>query len=145
LHITFLRPEDIVTSIAKEKAEKCGIRFVVAEKIPSTPVGSTASTLNGASFTPSFVRDDKTVPIHAARSGTAPIPPFDMEYWRKQFPLLSTYAHVANCSHAPQSTFTRNAALEYLENWNTMGMDWDRWMEEVYHAKEEFGIHKHSC
>lgn len=131
-------PQDIVTSIAKEKAEKCGIQFAVTEKIPSAPMGLTPSALNEASFTPSFVRDDKTVPIHAARSGTAPTPPFDMEYWRKQFPLLSTYTHVANCSHAPQSTFTRNAALEYLENWNTMGMDWDRWMEEVYHAKEEF-------
>jgi selenocysteine lyase/cysteine desulfurase len=28
--------------------------------------------------------------------------------------------------------------MEYLEGWNKMGMDWDRWMEEIYHAKEEF-------
>lgn len=131
-------PQDIVTSIAEEKAQKCGIRFVVTENIPSAPVGSTPSPLNGSSFTPNFVRDDGTVPQHPAGLKTAPTPPFDMEYWRKQFPLLSTHIHVANCSHAPQSTFTRNAALQYLENWNTMGMDWDRWMEEIYCAKEEF-------
>lgn len=130
--------QDVITSIAREKAEKCGIRFVVTESMPSTPVGSTPSPLNGASFTPHFVKTNETVPVHPAGLGTAPTPPFDIEYWREQFPLLKTHYHVANCSHAPQSTFTRNAALEYLENWNTAGMDWDRWMEETYHAKEEF-------
>jgi selenocysteine lyase/cysteine desulfurase len=61
-----------------------------------------------------------------------------MDFWRKQFPLLKTHVHVANCSQAPQSTFTRQATLEYLDNWDRMGMDWDRWMEEVHYAKIEF-------
>ena len=121
-------PQDVITSIAKERADKCGIRFVVTENMPSKPVVST----------PDLSRDDKTIPLYPGGSKTTSSPPFDMEYWRKQFPLLSTHVHVANCSHAPQSTFTRNAVLEYLENWNTAGMDWDRWMEEVYHSKEEF-------
>jgi len=111
---------DIVTGIAKEKAEKYGIRFVTQGDISPPEYSLTTAA-----------------PVAPAPSSPL-TPPFDIEYWRKQFPLLETHFHVANCSHSPQSTFTRNAAMEYLEGWNKMGMDWDRWVEEIYHAKEEF-------
>ncbi len=90
---------------------------------------------------PYLKRDDIITSIgeeKAKKYEIPPTPPFDMEYWRKQFPLLKTHIHVANCSQAPQSTFTRKAAEEYLNSWNRMGMDWNRWTEEVFNAKAEF-------
>lgn len=120
----FLQPEDIVTRIAKEKAEQYGIRLVEQDaRAPEAALSVPA----GESDTSRF-----------QASGPLTEPPFNIEYWRKQFPILDQYIHVANCSQAPQSTFTHSAAMEYLESWNRMGMDWDRWMEEVNHAKAEF-------
>ncbi len=43
-----------------------------------------------------------------------------------------------NCSQAPQTDSTRAAAERYLESWNSAGMDWDAWMNEVHLAKSEF-------
>ncbi|MEP6732740.1 MAG: aminotransferase class V-fold PLP-dependent enzyme [bacterium] len=43
-----------------------------------------------------------------------------------------------NCSQAPQTVDTRAAADRYLESWNSSGMDWDSWMQEVDLAKGEF-------
>lgn len=66
------------------------------------------------------------------------IPPYDIDEWRKKFPLLKNCIHVANCSQSPQSDYTRQAAEAYLESWNRSGMDWERWMDEVALAKAEF-------
>ena len=71
-------------------------------------------------------------------SNTLNQPPYDIDSWRKKFPLLQKVIHVANCSQSPQSEMTRQAAEDYLESWNQDGMDWDRWMEEVALAKAEF-------
>ena len=125
---------DTVTSIASETAEKCGIRFIIeGEAAPPT-------LDRKEKFLPDFAAEARPRPRSEAVSTTKlpATPPFDMEYWRMQFPILERYIHVANCSQAPQSTFTRNAAVEYLDSWNEMGMDWERWMEEINHAKEEF-------
>src|ERR1043166_1713805 len=43
-----------------------------------------------------------------------------------------------NCSQAPQTDRTRAAAEAYLDSWNTRGMDWDGWVQEVALAKQEF-------
>lgn len=132
-----LGPKDIVTSIAKETAEKHGIRFVREGEVVLSQSGRRAEK-EGAPFMPTFLETHGTAPLQYTDSGSISHPPYDMEYWRKQFPLLETHIHVANCSQAPQSSFTRSAAMEYLDNWNRMGMDWDRWIEEIHHAKEEF-------
>ena len=135
-----VRPEDIITSIAKEKAEKYGIRFVGHEGVhpaePRPPVTAAREPAGAGKFVPPFISQPA---VRGVSAGSRPTPPFDMEHWRAQFPLLKTHIHVANCSQAPQSTYTREAAMEYLDNWDRMGMDWDRWMEEVHHAKAEFG------
>ena len=65
-------------------------------------------------------------------------PKFDIDNWRSHFPILKNYAYLANCSQAPQSDFTRQAALNFLDSWNCDGMNWDRWLEEVHLAKTEF-------
>jgi len=43
-----------------------------------------------------------------------------------------------NCSQAPQTLATRQAADGYLDSWNAQGMDWDAWMEEVEQARAGF-------
>jgi len=136
--------EDIITSVAKEKAEKYGIRFLTHQGVsPAEPkrphVEETGPEEAREKFIPPFLSTSDITDRVGVERKTKPVPPFDMEYWRNQFPLLKTHIHVANCSQAPQSTFTREAAAEYLDNWNRMGMDWDRWMEEIHYAKEEFG------
>ncbi|MBW2027870.1 MAG: aminotransferase class V-fold PLP-dependent enzyme [Deltaproteobacteria bacterium] len=139
-------PDDIITSVAHEVAERGGIRFVRAEGSAhgeaSPDEGTTPKGTAEASSAPSGLdlqvgerARAEQIPQREASS----VPPFDMDWWRKQFPILEHYLHVANCSQAPQSTFTREAAMEYLDSWNQMGMDWERWMEEIHYAKEEFG------
>ncbi|WP_078592636.1 aminotransferase class V-fold PLP-dependent enzyme [Evansella clarkii] len=58
--------------------------------------------------------------------------------WQKEFPILKEVIHVGNCSQAPQSRRVRAAIEEYLDNWLTVGMDWDYWVTEVNKAKKEF-------
>lgn len=65
-------------------------------------------------------------------------PPYDIEMWRKQFPILEDGIHLANCSQSPQSLRVRSAVQEYLDNWNETGMNWEGWMEAVNESKAEF-------
>jgi selenocysteine lyase/cysteine desulfurase len=65
-------------------------------------------------------------------------PMYDIGGWRKRIPLLASCIPMNNCSHAPQTDSTRAAAERYLDSWNTHGMDWDAWMEEVQAAKAAF-------
>jgi len=70
--------------------------------------------------------------------GIRKAPPYDIETWRKQFPILEGGIHLANCSQSPQSIRVRRSIEGYLENWNEMGMDWERWMDDVNESKAEF-------
>ena len=65
-------------------------------------------------------------------------PEYDIDAWRRSIPLLASCIPMNNCSQAPQTDVTRAAAERYLDSWNTRGMDWDAWMEEVALAKAEF-------
>ena len=65
-------------------------------------------------------------------------PQYDLESWRARIPLLATLIPMNNCSQAPQTHVTRQAAERYLDSWNVTGMDWDAWMEEVQLARQEF-------
>jgi selenocysteine lyase/cysteine desulfurase len=67
-----------------------------------------------------------------------PQPDYDLDTWRRRIPLLARCIPMNNCSQAPQTDATRAAAERYLESWNSAGMDWDVWMEEVHLAKAEF-------
>ncbi|MGE5103005.1 MAG: aminotransferase class V-fold PLP-dependent enzyme [Deltaproteobacteria bacterium] len=69
---------------------------------------------------------------------TEPRPEYDIDAWRRRIPLLASCIPMNNCSQAPQTEITRAAAERYLESWNTKGMDWDGWMEEVALSKAEF-------
>ena len=79
--------------------------------------------------------------MHTPDSQTtaAPLAPaYDLDGWRQQIPLLEQFIPLNNCSQTPQTHRTRAAAEAYLDSWNRDGMDWERWMEEVYLAKVEF-------
>ncbi len=67
-----------------------------------------------------------------------PTPSYDLSYWRGTIPLLQSMTPMNNCSQAPQTLATRQAADAYLDSWNTQGMDWDAWMEEVEQARAGF-------
>lgn len=58
--------------------------------------------------------------------------------YRKLFPILNEKIHLGNCSQSPQSSRVMAAMQEYLDNWRTVGMDWDFWMEGVERAKASF-------
>jgi len=65
-------------------------------------------------------------------------PAYDIEAWRRRIPILASLIPMNNCSQAPQTTVTREAAESYLESWNSDGMDWDAWVGEAQLAKQEF-------
>ncbi|MCL6547756.1 MAG: aminotransferase class V-fold PLP-dependent enzyme [Alicyclobacillus sp.] len=45
---------------------------------------------------------------------------------------------MGSCSQAPQSLTVLRAMQEYLDNWGTVGMDWDFWMNGVEQARQSF-------
>ena len=65
-------------------------------------------------------------------------PAYDIDAWRRRIPILASLIPMNNCSQAPQTTVTREAAESYLESWNSDGMDWDAWVGEAQLAKQEF-------
>jgi len=67
-----------------------------------------------------------------------PHPDYDLDAWRRRIPLLASCIPMNNCSQAPQTDLTRAAGERYFDSWNTQGMDWDAWMEEVRLAKGAF-------
>src|SRR4051812_29765722 len=69
---------------------------------------------------------------------TSALPSYDIAAWRRTIPLLGFLVPMNNCSQAPQTDRTRGAAERYLESWNTSGMDWDAWVDEIARAKAEF-------
>lgn len=136
-----LGPNAVITSVAREIAARLEIEIVEGSARTETGV----QPQSGASFVPQeFRKGNRVDPSPGSitvrkTSGTdTPTPPYDMEAWRKKFPILQTHIHVANCSQSPQSDYTLDACNAYLESWATMGMDWEAWMEEVYLAKCEF-------
>lgn len=82
-------------------------------------------------MTPAHDGSDATSAMHAQ-------PGYDLDAWRTRIPLLRTFIPMNNCSQAPQTDLTRAAADRYLDSWNTTGMDWDAWMEEVQLARAQF-------
>ncbi len=123
-----VHPYDVVTGVAREVATRLGVRIVTA----SLQGGPAAPSRPGGPGGP-----PSPFPV-SAPSHVADAPAYDIAAWRKRFPILERYIHVANCSQSPQSSDTRAAAEAYLQSWEEMGMDWDRWIEEVMAAKAEF-------
>lgn len=144
-----IRPEDVVTSVAREEAEKKGIHFVltdIAEERQASQGASqptftaqpyqapAASTLPEASVSPVSVQYPtvKSLPYKGLLSEG------EIDRWREEFPILKEVAHLGNCSQSAQSKRVLAGIQRYLDNWGGVGMDWDSWMEEINLAKAEF-------
>lgn len=65
-------------------------------------------------------------------------PSYDIAQYRAQIPILERFIPLNNCSQAPLTSVTRAAAEQYLESWNSRGMDWDAWMQEVEAGRRTF-------
>jgi selenocysteine lyase/cysteine desulfurase len=65
-------------------------------------------------------------------------PAYDLAAIRAGIPILAHAIPMNNCSQAPLAEATRSAAEAFLESWNSRGMDWDRWIDEVARARGEF-------
>ncbi len=126
--------DTVVTSVALETADRLGVEVAFGP----APVSDT--TVSGW-------------PVAAAAAGNGRFAEYGGAYgrvtgllsdavvldaWRREFPILATTIHVANCSQSPQSLWVRRAIETYLDNWLTVGMDWDYWIQEVNLAKAEF-------
>ena len=62
----------------------------------------------------------------------------NLERTRERFPILKSKIHLANCSQGAIAQEVIEAIDEYKDTLVSSGMDWERWMEEVRLAKEEF-------
>lgn len=109
----YLDGDVVITSFAAEVAQKFNINIIDRRK------GQTNNSVIGTYSNP--LMDEKVI-----------------NEWRKEFPILEKAIHVGNCSQAPQARRVRKAINDYLDNWLTIGMNWDYWCEEVVKAKKEF-------
>src|SRR5947209_1229077 len=57
---------------------------------------------------------------------------------RDACPLLKTHIYLANCSQGPLADPVRTALASFTEDWATMGMHWDAWIEEAEQARAGF-------
>lgn len=123
--VLYINAEDVLTSIAKETADRRGIKYIVKEKAQevrnSLPVSN--HPIAGEIVAPAY---------------KGLISDQEVAKWRAEFPILKTTAHLGNCSQSAQAFRVRDAIEDYLENWLNVGMDWDSWVEEVNLAKAEF-------
>lgn len=136
----FIKDGDVITSIAKETADKKGVKFVLADKPQASGSymhNSEAKAAGNYNHTPpgsQFRTNNQIIaPVYRGLLSDQ-----EIEKWRAEFPILKTTAHLGNCSQSAQSIRVREAINSYLDNWLTVGMDWDSWVEEVNLAKEEF-------
>jgi len=141
--------------VAKDTAARLGVRLVHADTpganggagVPTGvgPVPSYSAWESGRAASP---RGDRgPTPPRQADAGPDAIEPWPsgslmeedvVRAWRREFPILQRKIHVANCSQSAQSVRVRRAIERYLDNWLTVGMDWDLWVAEVQRAKAEF-------
>lgn len=102
---------DVVMELAKEAAARYNIKITLRSSIIGVPQAE---------------KDGKIRP------------PYDIQMWRKQFPILENGIYLANCSQSPQSIRVRSTVESYIDNWNERGMNWEEWMEAVDESKAEF-------
>lgn len=57
---------------------------------------------------------------------------------RAASPLLQTHIYLANCSQGPLMQPVRAAIETFLDGWNSLGMHWVAWVEEVERARAAF-------
>jgi len=131
-------PGDVVTSAARDLAQSKGLAFSDKAGASSTLPSVSSGHVNNKS--PS----DYKIPQPGAGNFDGPyrfsgmLSEAELLKWREEFPILKNIIHVGNCSQSAQAKRVRAAINAYLDNWLTVGMDWESWVKEVILAKEEF-------
>jgi selenocysteine lyase/cysteine desulfurase len=115
-----IEKDAIVTEVAKDRAQKLGIKIIT---------GTLSSSFNRPET------EDKGF-THIEREPK--ITEEDARAWKEEFPILKDIIHVGNCSQGSQAKRVREAIERYLDSWRSTGMDWDSWVEECIKAKHEF-------
>lgn len=138
-------PGDVITSVAREEAERKGMRFVVQGK-EETHTYKSDKAEEKAEEKPVYQSAKVVVkqPEHLVYNVLKEVPykgllsEAEIDEWREEFPILKQVAHLGNCSQSAQSKRVLGGISRYLDNWGTVGMDWDSWMQEIALAKAEF-------
>lgn len=130
-----VKPGDVITQVAREEADRKGVRFEEGALAPArnyVPEPAVPAYRPPAA-SPSY--SGKSV-IKVPYKGL--ISEQEVDKWREEFPILKNVIHVGNCSQSAQSKRVRAAINSYLDNWLTVGMDWEGWVDEINRAKAEF-------
>lgn len=146
--VIYINPGDVVTSIAREEAEKKGIRFAAGEAAAAPagiPQPAPVRPAPASAAAPVYQPAPAAAPAASYSYPQVKALPYkgllseaEIDRWREDFPILRSVAHLGNCSQSAQSKQVLAGIQRYLDNWGSVGMDWDSWMEEIDLAKAEF-------
>jgi len=128
--IIYVNEGDVITDIAKETAEKNGVSFTSS----ANEIGISENKTDGNLLYSNASKSNKVTKAVYKNLMSED----EINKWRNEFPILKNIIHVGNCSQSAQAISVRNAINKYLDNWLTVGMDWESWVEETYKAKVEF-------
>lgn len=131
-----INENDVVTSAAKDLAQARGIHLGANASAGPWRVLPSQAALPLSTPVASSLPYAGTLDGPYAWNGR--LNEADIRRWREEFPILASTIHVGNCSQSAQSKRVRAAINSYLDNWLTVGMDWNYWVEEVGKAKAEF-------
>ena len=148
--IIVISRDDVITSVAKEEADRRNIRFVYSDEQAAVKKAAPEDAAGAGRPAQARVFSERPCdyisPYKA--SGTNPavkalpyrglLSEAEVDRWRESFPILEHVAHLGNCSQSAQSKQVLAGINRYLQNWGGIGMDWDSWCEEVEAAKAEF-------
>ncbi|MDR2527783.1 MAG: aminotransferase class V-fold PLP-dependent enzyme [Synergistaceae bacterium] len=130
-HSITIAAEDTITAMALERAEALGIQFELSGAESRSDETRYGTSMRGGGERPSSGKVVET-PYRGLLTER------EVDVWRKEFPILKDVIHVANCSQSAQAKRVRGAIERYLDNWLSVGMDWNNWVNEVGLAKAEF-------
>jgi len=130
--------DDVITSVAKDEAERQGIEFVPAGAAPPVIPQVYQAPLVPAVRKPAIITRPEHYPAVKALPYQGLLSEAEIDRWRQEFPILQNVAHLGNCSQSAQSKRVLAGIRRYLDNWGGVGMDWDSWVQEVELAKVEF-------
>lgn len=129
---------DTITAAAREYAQSKGVQFLIKGQTEQQSDTKPSDTDPLPKVKPVKAEYPANTTAQSTANRKSHLSEADIERWREEFPILKNIIHVANCSQSAQSKRVRSAINRYLDNWLTVGMDWEYWMEEVFKAKAEF-------
>ena len=136
--VIYYDENDTITAAAREYAQSKGVQFLIKGQTEQQSDTKPSDTDPLPKVKPVKAEYPANTTAQSTANRKSYLSEADIERWREEFPILENIIHVANCSQSAQSKRVRNAINRYLDNWLTVGMDWEYWMEEVIKAKAEF-------